>query len=192
MHPESSVEANKSSAQYYQRSKHVLGAIVDAVLLCAKQGLPLRGHRDTEENDVDNSTGNRGKFLAMMELIAKYDPIVKEHVKSGQRNTKMLSWKTQNDIIANAALVIKNQIKDMIYSEQFYAVIGDEVTERFANKEVLLVCLLYLNSMHGELKVQETFFQSVHMKGRTSRKSLSQSIVEVLKSNELVMANCRG
>ena len=104
----------------------------------------------------------------------------------------MLSWKTQNDIIADAALVIKYQIKDVIYSEQFYAVIGDEVTERFANKEVLLVCLLYLNSMHGELKVQETFFQSVHMKGRTSRKSLSQSIVEVLKSNELVMANCRG
>ena len=104
----------------------------------------------------------------------------------------MLSWKTQNDIIANAALVIKNQIKDMIYSEQFYAVIGDEVTERFANKEVLLVCLRYLNSMHGERKVEETFFQSVHMKGRTSGENLGQSIVEVLKSNELVMADCRG
>ena len=34
MHPESSVEADKASAQYYQRNKHVLGAIVDAVLLC--------------------------------------------------------------------------------------------------------------------------------------------------------------
>ena len=192
MHPESSVEADKSSAQYYQRNKHVLGAIVDAVLLCTKQGLPLRGHRDTKVNDVVEGTGNTGNFLAIMELIAKYDPVVKEHLKNGQRNAKMLSWKTQNDIIANAALVIKNQIKDMIYSEQFYAVIGDEVTERFTNKEVLLVCLRYLTSMDGEPKVEETFFQSVHMKGRTSGKNLGQNIVEVLKSNELVMADCRG
>ena len=58
-----------------------------------------------------------------MELITKYDPIVKENLKNGQRNAKVLSWKTQNDIIANAALVIKNQIKDMISSEQFDAVI---------------------------------------------------------------------
>ena len=123
MQPETSVEADKTSGQYYQRNKHLLGAIVDAVLLCAKQGLPLRGHRDTKVNDVDEGTGNRGNFLAIIDLIAKYDPIVKEHLKNGQRNAKMLSWKTQNDIIANAALVIRNQIKDMICSEQFYAVI---------------------------------------------------------------------
>ena len=84
MHPESNVEADKISAQYYQRNKHVLGAIVDAVLLSAKQGLPRRGHRDMKLNEVDESTGNRGNFLAIMELIAKYDPIVKEHLKSDQ------------------------------------------------------------------------------------------------------------
>ena len=77
MHPENSVEADKTSEQYYQRNKHVLGAIADAVLLCAKQGLPLRGHRDTKVNDMGKSTGNRGNFLGIMELIAKYDPIVK-------------------------------------------------------------------------------------------------------------------
>lgn len=168
-HPQNSVEADKTSGQYYQCNKHVLGAIVDAVMLCAKQGLPLRGHRDTKVNDVVEGTENKGNFLAILELIAKYDPVVKEHIKNGKRNPKMLSWKTQNDIIANAALIIKNLIKDMIYSEQFYTVIGD-VTERFANKEVLLVCLHYLNSKHGELKVEETFFQSMHIKGRTSKK----------------------
>ena len=44
--------------------------------------------------------GNRGHFLAIMELVAKYDPIVKEHLKNGQQNAKMLLWKTQNNIIA--------------------------------------------------------------------------------------------
>ena len=192
MHPENSVEADKTSEQYYQRNKRILEAIVDAVLLCAKQGLSLRGHRDTKVNDMDESTENRGNFLAILELIAKYDPIVKEHLKNGQRNAKMLSWKTQNDIIANAAFVIKNQIKEMISSEKFYAVIGDEVTERFANKDVLLVCLRFLNSINGEQKVEETFFQSMHMKRRTSGKNLGQNIIEILRSNELVMADCRG
>ena len=100
MHPENSVEADKTSEQYYQRNKHILEAIVDAVLLCAKEGLTLRGHRDTKVNDMDESTENRGNFLEILELIAKYDPIVKEHLKNGQQNAKMLSWKTQNDIIA--------------------------------------------------------------------------------------------
>ena len=71
---------------------------------------------------------------------------MKEHLKKSQQNAKMLSWTTQNDIIANAALVIKSQIKEIISNEHFHAVIEGEVTERFANKEVLLVCLSYLNS----------------------------------------------
>ncbi|XP_065060529.1 uncharacterized protein LOC135687791 [Rhopilema esculentum] len=141
---------------------------------------------------MGENTGNRRNFLAIMELIAKYDPIVKEHLKSGQRNAKMLSWKTQNDIIANAALVIKNQIKDMISIPKFYAVIVDEVTKKFANKEVLLVCICFLNSINGEPKVEETFFQSMHMKGCTSGKNLGQNIVEILRSNDQVMADCRG
>ena len=90
MHPENRVEADKTSEQYYQRNKHILEAIVDAVFLCAKQGLSLRGHRDTKVNDMDKGSENRGNFLAIMELIAKYDPYVKELLKKGQRNAKML------------------------------------------------------------------------------------------------------
>ena len=67
----------------------------------------------------------------------------------------------QNDINANAALVIKRQIKHMICNEKVYAVIPDEVTERFANKEVLLVRNRYLNSINGEARFEETFFQSI-------------------------------
>ena len=32
----------------------------------------------------------------------------------------------------------------------------------------------------------------MHTKGRTSGKNLGQNIVEILRSNELVMADCRG
>ena len=32
----------------------------------------------------------------------------------------------------------------------------------------------------------------MHMKGRTSGKNLGQNIIEILRSNEIAMADCRG
>ena len=77
----------------------------------------------------------------------------------------MLLWKTQNNIIANEALVLKCQIKDMISRKHIYVVIRDEVTERFANKESLLVCLHFLNWIHSEPKVEGTFSNPCTRKG---------------------------
>ena len=70
-YPETSVEDDNTSGEYYQRNKHVLEAIDDAVLFCAKQGLPLRGHRDTKVNDGEEGRRNKVNFLAIIELIAK-------------------------------------------------------------------------------------------------------------------------
>eukprot|EP00795_Rhopilema_esculentum_P011075 gene11075-19936_t len=100
LHPENSAEADKTSEQYYPPNQHILATIVDAILLCAKQRLSLRGHRDTKVNDMGESSENRRNLFAITELIAKDDPIVREHLKDSQRNAKMLSRKTQNYIIA--------------------------------------------------------------------------------------------
>ena len=43
-----------------QRNRSILEAVVDTVLLCGRQGLALRGHRE-----VDAET-NRGNFLAIL------------------------------------------------------------------------------------------------------------------------------
>eukprot|EP00795_Rhopilema_esculentum_P003526 gene3526-2008_t len=74
LHPENSAEADKTSEQYYPPNQHVLATIVDAILLCAKQRLSLRGHRDTKVNDMGESSENRRNLFAITELIAK-DPI---------------------------------------------------------------------------------------------------------------------
>lgn len=46
----------------------------DIIRFRAKQNLALRGHR---ENDI---SANRGKFLESVHLIAKYDPVLREHL----------------------------------------------------------------------------------------------------------------
>ena len=45
---------------------------------------------------------------------------------------KKTSWKIQNDIIACLAEFIRKRIKDDI--SEYYAIIADEVTDRFSNK----------------------------------------------------------
>ena len=59
----------------------------------------------------------------------------------------MTSWKIQNDILACLAELIRKRIKEDI--SEYYAIIADEVTDRFSNKEILLLCLRYVTFKNG-------------------------------------------
>ncbi|GBM76879.1 hypothetical protein AVEN_153113-1 [Araneus ventricosus] len=52
-------------------------------MLC-KQALPLRGHRNESAYTLDNDILNHGNFLATVQLMAKYDPIMAAHISSVQ------------------------------------------------------------------------------------------------------------
>ena len=79
--PDSNVDFEKQKAQNYDTNLHIIQRIVEAVLLCAEQGLALRGHRDhhrseSEESCCERSFG-RGNFLAILDAFAKMDPTFK-------------------------------------------------------------------------------------------------------------------
>ena len=59
-----------SCAEAIQHNKHYLRTIAEVVLLCAKQDLALRGHRE------DPTSNNKGNFLEILNVVAKNDPIV--------------------------------------------------------------------------------------------------------------------
>ncbi|KAK8739427.1 hypothetical protein OTU49_003632, partial [Cherax quadricarinatus] len=54
-----------------KRWKEILYRLLDITLFLAKQNLAFRGHRENE------LSSNRGNFLEMVELMAKYDPVLK-------------------------------------------------------------------------------------------------------------------
>ena len=43
--------------------------------MCAKQGIALRGHRETAASGC-----NRGNFLSFLELVSEYDPIIQSRL----------------------------------------------------------------------------------------------------------------
>ena len=65
-----------------------------------------------------------------------------EHLEKGAKNATMVSWQIQNDIIECLSEFVRSKIKDEI--PEYYAIIADEGTDRFSNKDILLFCLRYI------------------------------------------------
>ena len=77
------VKLSAQMQETYEKNLHtcILQSIVKAVILCGKQNLPLRGHRD----DQTSTKSNKGTFLAVLDLLAEHDAVLKEHLDTGKR-----------------------------------------------------------------------------------------------------------
>ena len=137
--PTERVDHDKSATSNYDRNVDIMRKIIEAVSVCARQGIPLRGHLDhgkpSEESEVASVSCNRGNFLAILQVLANNDEILKKHLEEGSKNAKMTTWKIQNDIISCIAQFVRGKIAELI-DDRYYAIIADEVKDRHANKEI--------------------------------------------------------
>ena len=65
--------------------------IIETVLLCGKQGIPARGHREQDINYIDESRQqppNQGNLIAIIKAFAKRDEILRNHFLTGPRNAQ--------------------------------------------------------------------------------------------------------
>ena len=69
---------------------------------------------------------------------------------------------------------------------------ADEVTDQHANKELILVCLRFLQTIGKKVIVQESFLDSNHMSSRATGKNVAEHIINILKNHEINISNCRG
>ena len=63
----------RSKELYHHNSKR-LDAIIDCIILCGKQNISLRGHRDA--NCSSHNATNKGNFKAILEFRALGDPVL--------------------------------------------------------------------------------------------------------------------
>ena len=98
---------------------------------------------------------------------ATYDKDLKKHWLTGWRNARSLS-KTVQEVIRITGEYIRSKVTQPIQKENaFFSIIGDEVTDRDANQEVLLchrkhvVCAGKKNSTNGIVHLlQQSLFKS--------------------------------
>lgn len=81
--PETTVQYKISSQNkdIYDKNLRLLRMIVESVILCGKQNIPLRGHRD----DSTSTSSNKGNFWAILNLLASNDEELANHIKMHQK-----------------------------------------------------------------------------------------------------------
>ena len=77
-----------------------LKSIVETIIFCGRQGIPLRGHHDNNPNVQENALANHGNFLALIHFRAHAgDDVTKNHLENAKGNARYTSHVVQNQLI---------------------------------------------------------------------------------------------
>ena len=86
-------------------------------------------------------------------------------------------------------MFLRSKIKDEV--SDYYAIVVDEVIDRFSNKEILLLCLRYVRLCVNEKPyICETFFDSLHIQGRPTGQTIGNSVLLLLQKNGIDLSRC--
>lgn len=114
---DSQLEKDVRNAALFWRG--VLERVVNVTLTLASCNLAFRGHREVLGQP------NSGNFLSIIELLACYDPVLKELINRPQGSIKYLSPAVQNELIHILSLRIQQSITADINEAPFFSIIMD-------------------------------------------------------------------
>lgn len=144
--------------------------VIDILLLLARQGLPLRGHRESE------TCRNRGNFLELAEHSAKYDSSFKSNFN---KSTNYCSPEIQNELLQISANAVINIIVQKVESCGFFSLMVDEA--RCFKEEQLSITIRFA----VDLEVEEHFVGFVDCSVSRDAISLQNLILDFLEEKKL-------
>ena len=175
------VIATANAQQSNDNTKRPLASI-DVSLFLAQQGLPFRGHDESE------ASLNRGNFLELLEFVASYNDDIKNVVlNNAPQNLKLTSPDVQKQIIHAAAQTFREEIVNEIRDSNRFSIIVDEARD-VSTKEQMAIVLRY---MDRKGVVKERFLELVHVRD-TESSTLFHAIKSSLALHHLDVQNMRG
>ncbi|XP_065651043.1 uncharacterized protein LOC136079245 [Hydra vulgaris] len=109
-------ELEQESDKFYK----ILKRVVAVVKFLSERGLAFRGHNETF------SVPNIGNFMGCLELIAEFDPFLKEHIQkcSGKKHSVSYLTKTvYEEIITLMAKKVTKTIIEKVNSTKYYSIV---------------------------------------------------------------------
>lgn len=135
-------ELDTAKARHIASSKLTLKPIVETIVLCGRQGLALRGHRDSGPISISQEPEhNDGNFRTLLRFKANAgDEVLKHHFETMRLNSTYISPEIQNEIINIIGSYITDQIVEEVNSSCGFSVLADETTD-VSHKEQLTLCV---------------------------------------------------
>lgn len=149
-------------------NRDYLKKVIDILLYLSKQGLPLRGHDESDESD------NKGNFLELCNFFSKYDEKFKEKYN---KYFNMTSPDVQNELLCLIKTEVLRVIVDEINSSGFFSLMVDEAKSH--RTQQLCICVRYL--VGQEIKERVIAMEDVSL----SRSALSLADVIFKKIGDL-------
>lgn len=181
--------STRNQEMFEKKNMNAPRAIISTIILCGRQNIPLRGHRD----DSTSMASNKGNFHAILMLLGNSDKNLQEHLLTGGRNATSTSKTVQEEVIRITGEYIRAKVTQQIQREDtFFSIIGDEVTDKYANQEILSVYLRFLDPNNDvSPKIKEVFFDYVNL-DKTTGESMANAILSSLAENNIDVAFARG
>uniref|UniRef100_A0A1X7U5U3 TTF-type domain-containing protein n=1 Tax=Amphimedon queenslandica TaxID=400682 RepID=A0A1X7U5U3_AMPQE len=135
-------------------NRQYITTLAKIAVLCARQGIALRGHDET------NTSSNKGNFVEILELLASLTPELKHLLHSMPRNAKYTSNIIQNDLLKAATDTVLRHIINEVKESDCYAIVADEAQDK-SHTEQLSLCIRYVNN-HFEVNEHFVGFSNLH------------------------------
>ena len=164
--------------------------IVDTVIFCGRQGISLRGHRDSGPlTPSQEPIENDGNFRALLRFkVRSGDRDLGSHLQSAGGNATYISPKTQNAIIAACNELLVAEVVKRINAAEGFAVLADETTD-IAGVEQFSLCARYLDVSTSSIR--EDFLQFIPVTD-VSGEGLATVIVDSLTQLGVNLEYMRG
>ena len=174
-------------------NRKMLVSIVDAIKLCGRQGIALRGHRDDSKYHPEVgsfSQGRVGNFIKLLNFrVRAGGKVLEEHLKNAPKNASYISKTTQNELIKSCGQIIADIIINEVKRKKYFSIIADEAAD-CSNKEQLSLVLRFVDDNQN---IRENFVRLMHCKWGLSGESLrSLLVLDGLINLNLSIDDCRG
>ena len=156
---EAPIKMNAERKKKIEKNNAILDANIDIMKYVASQGLASRGHSKTI--DPADPHKNRGNFVALQELVGKFNPVMQEaidkvkasHEAKTRIQASMMSKQIFEELIEITGKKVSSSVFEDVRKSGMYVIIADEVT--VFNQSYLSLCLRYVH--HTEKEVREDF-----------------------------------
>lgn len=165
-----------------QRNRDHLKSVIRLVLFCAKQNIPLHGHRENTE------ALNKDNFMELFKLLTEFLPDMAKRLDELPGNATLMSPDIQNEILEIATSLIIWKMKTELQEETgtYYTILADECKD-LSKRELVPVCLRYIHK--GLLMERAVGFVE---NGDMSASAISAKILDVLEPLQVDPALCVG